>query len=101
MPVMAPMKWDADGWPTVQLTTNSRDVSYSLPRILGTPHALKPLTGVDRFEGTELGPEWEWNHNPDNTRWSLNKGLILKTATVTDDLCSARNTLTHRILGPS
>jgi beta-xylosidase len=47
-----------------------------------------------------LGPEWEWNHNPDNTKWSLGSGLKLQTATVTNDLYKARNTLTHRILGP-
>ena len=31
----------------------------------------------------------------------MNNGLTLQTATVTNDLYSARNTLTHRILGPS
>lgn len=32
----------------------------------------------------------------DNNRWSVNNGLRLSTATVTNDLHSARNTLTHR-----
>jgi beta-xylosidase len=62
---------------------------------------VKPPTGVDTFAGPALSPEWEWNHNPDNTRWSASGGLHLRTATVTNDLYSARNTLTHRILGPS
>jgi beta-xylosidase len=59
------------------------------------------MIGTDRFAGTALGPRWEWNHNPDNTRWSVNNGLRLQTATVTNDLYAARNTLTHRIQGPS
>jgi beta-xylosidase len=59
------------------------------------------LTGVETFAGTTLGPQWEWNHNPDNNRWSVNNGLRLQTATVTNDLYNARNTLTHRIQGPT
>jgi beta-xylosidase len=97
IPVLAPMKWKADGWPVLQITGNTWGVSYPYPV---APHPLKPHTGIDTFSGPALGPEWEWNHNPDNTRWSLNGGLRLQTATVTDDLYGARNTLTHRILGP-
>lgn len=48
-----------------------------------------------------INPRWEWNHNPDNTKWSVDNGLTLRTATVTDDLYWARNTLTHRIQGPT
>jgi beta-xylosidase len=105
IPVLAPLTWDAEGWPHLPLdtdgSTNLWATSYPLPAISTTPHDIKPLTGTDEFHGTQLSPEWEWNHNPDNTRWSLNNGLRLETATVTDDLYSARNTLTHRILGPS
>jgi beta-xylosidase len=55
---------------------------------------------VDYFEGEVLAPAWQWNHNPDTTRFTLNSpGLTLRTATVTDDLYAARNTLTHRIHG--
>ena len=61
----------------------------------------KPLTGTDRFSGSALGHEWEWNHNPDNTKWSAGGQLTLQTATVTNDLYQARNTLTRRILGPT
>lgn len=64
------------------------------------PHPLKPLTGVDPFRGRSLGPEWEWNHDPGNSKWSVKNQLRLKTATVTENLYRARNTLTHRILGP-
>lgn len=100
IPVLAPMKWDSDGWPVLELTDNAWDDSYPFPRLPASPPTTKSLTGTDVFEGTNLGPEWEWNHNPDNTRWSLDGGLNLQTATVTNDLYSARNTLTHRILGP-
>jgi hypothetical protein len=48
-----------------------------------------------------LGPQWEWNHNPDPRYYSVNNGLTLKTATVTTNFYAARNTLSHRILGPA
>jgi beta-xylosidase len=43
----------------------------------------------------------QWNHNPDTTKYSISGGLALKAATVTVDLYQARNTITHRILGPT
>jgi beta-xylosidase len=55
---------------------------------------------VDKFAGETLGPAWQWNHNPDTTKFSLhNPGLTLHTATVTADLYAARNTLTRRLHG--
>ncbi|KAL0959749.1 hypothetical protein HGRIS_011439 [Hohenbuehelia grisea] len=60
---------------------------------------MPSLTGPDLFKS--LSPQWEWNHNPDPTRFSVGfNGLVLQTTTVTSDLYSARNTLTHRIQGP-
>jgi beta-xylosidase len=101
VPVLAPITWTSDGWPVLQLVNGAWGTSYPPPNLPPPPRAVKPPTGADTFAGTTLGPEWEWNHNPDNARWSVNNGLRLQTATVTTDLYSARNTLTHRILGPT
>ena len=101
VPVLAPLTWGADGWPTVQLTDNTWSMSYPRPDIPPSTHRLPSLTGTDAFKTSTLSPEWEWNHNPDNSKWSVGHGLTLQTATLTDDLYSARNTLTHRILGPT
>ncbi|KAJ6468406.1 hypothetical protein C8R45DRAFT_470062 [Mycena sanguinolenta] len=57
------------------------------------------MTGTDTFAGTALAPMWEWNHNSDATNSTANNLLTLHTATVTDDLYAARNTLTRRIHG--
>src|SRR5665213_2987004 len=97
VPVLAPLKWNADGWPELVLVDGKWGESYPDPL---PPHPLKPTTGSDSFKGKSLAPEWEWNHNPDDGKWSLAGGLNLQTATVTDDLYAARNTLTHRIPGP-
>lgn len=57
-------------------------------------------TGTDNFSGTALDTPWEWNHNPDTTKFIVNDGLTLFTATVTSDIFTARNTLTYRVFGP-
>ncbi|WP_327037827.1 family 43 glycosylhydrolase [Micromonospora maris] len=98
VPTLAPINWTADGWPQVQTVNGAWGVNYPNPLPL---RPVKPLTGVDTFAGTTLGPQWEWNHNPDNSRWSVNNGLRLQTASVTNDLYQARNTVTHRIQGPT
>jgi beta-xylosidase len=97
LPVLAPVTWGSDGFPV--LTTDSsggwgKSYAYPLP-----PHPGGNWTGTDAFAGTQLGVAWEWNHNPDPTKYAVNNGLTLSTATVTDDLFHARNTLTHRIHG--
>ncbi len=101
VPALAPITWTSDGWPVLQTVNGAWGASYPYPNVPRPPRAVKPLTGVDTFAGTTLGPQWEWNHNPDNARWSVNNGLRLQTATVTNDLYAARNTLTHRIQGPT
>lgn len=101
VPVLAPLTWDADGWPHVQMDDNTWAKSYPLPGSSAARHPVPSHTGTYSFKTVTLSPEWEWNHNPDNSKWSAGHGLKLETATVTDDLYSARNTLTHRILGPT
>jgi beta-xylosidase len=99
IPVVAPLTWTAD-WPQVVRVNNQWGKSYPMP--VQTSKTVPAPTGVDNFAGPSLSNEWEWNHNPDTSKISFvsGGGLQLKTATVTNDLFSARNTLTHRILGP-
>jgi beta-xylosidase len=101
VPAMAPVTWTSDGWPVVQLVNGAWGTSYPSPTVPTPPRQVTPMVGVDTFDSTTLKPKWEWNHNPDNTKWSVGNGLTLRTATVTNDLYWARNTLTHRIQGPT
>ncbi|PKS12991.1 hypothetical protein jhhlp_000332 [Lomentospora prolificans] len=97
MPVLAPVTWGCDGFPTLVADENGGwGQTYPMP------YPAQPLmnwTGTDTFQGSSLAPEWEWNHNPDETKYKVDNGLTLSTATVTDDFYKARNTLTHRIHG--
>lgn len=101
IPVMIPMTWNDDGWPSVNLVDGKFGGSYPFPDLPCGSNKVKAWNPKDTFEGAELAPEWEWNHNPDDSKWSVGDGLVLQTATVTDDLYAARNTLTRRIEGPA
>lgn len=100
IPVLAPVTW-SNGWPSVTLVNGSWGASYPFPNLPCGAGRVKPMTGTDTFSESTLEPYWEWNHNPDNTKWSAGAGLTLQTATVTSDLYAARNTLTRRMIGPT
>ncbi len=96
-PSLQPVTWK-DGWPMVGVNGKAV-VTYRKPNVGGT-HPITVLPTSDEFDKPELGMQWEWNHNPDPTKWSLTEEpgcLRLKTATVVDSLPKARNTLTQRI----
>ena len=64
---------------------------------------MRVLPTSDEFNDGRLGPQWAWNHNPNDSAWSLleRKGhLRLTTSHIAADLPKARNTLTQRIFGP-
>jgi hypothetical protein len=85
----------------VRLVGRAWGTSYPSPVLPPPFRQVTPLTGVDTFDGTTVKPKEDWNHTPDNGKWSVNNGLTPRTATVTNDLYWARNTLTHRIQGPT
>ncbi|KAH7374236.1 glycosyl hydrolase family 43 protein [Cadophora sp. MPI-SDFR-AT-0126] len=97
MPVLAPITWGSDGYPVLTTVNGGWGASYPAPL---APHPMPSWTGTDPFRGTSLAIPWEWNHNPDTSKYKINNGLTLSTATVANDLYKARNTLTHRVHGP-
>ncbi|WP_206784909.1 family 43 glycosylhydrolase [Amycolatopsis sp. MtRt-6] len=101
VPALAPISWTADGWPRLQTVNGRWGVTYPKPNLPPPPRQVEPMTGTDTFPGPALKPQWEWNHNPDTTKFSVANGVKLSTATVTNDLYAARNTLTRRIQGPT
>jgi beta-xylosidase len=104
IPVVAPLRWDKDGWPeVVKDAKGGWGRSYPLPVGDAGGNSGDARVQRDEFTGGELSHYWEWNHNPDDGKWELEEeggGLVLRTASVTGDLFAARNTLTRRITGP-
>lgn len=100
LPVMAPMKWE-DGWPVLERVDGKWGASYPFPDLPCGSNRVSAPPNPDTFDSEDLEHVWEWNHNPDNSKWSSGAGLVLETATVTTDLYAARNTLTRRMPGPT
>lgn len=99
VPHLLPVKW-SDGWPVLGI--NGHDVSvYQKPNV-GNTYPIKAPATTDEFNTTKLGLQWQWNHNPDNNRWSLSerKGYMRLEASYAKELTTARNTLTQRVQGP-
>ena len=102
IPYLVPVKWE-DGWPVL-------GVDGKVPEKLNLP-ANKSLTpGIvasdefSRRSGEKALPlVWQWNHNPDNSLWSVAKRkgyLRLTTGRLDTSFLLARNTLTQRTIGP-
>lgn len=100
VPCLMPVKW-VDGWP--MLGTEGKDViTYPKPNVGKTYPVMVPATS-DEFKGKKLGLQWQWNHNPDDTKWTLTErpGYMRLKASQAKSLKEARNTLTQRVQGPS
>ncbi|MNQ95742.1 Glycosyl hydrolases family 43 [compost metagenome] len=103
IPYLVPVKWE-DGWPI--LGENGKvSEKLDLPASKGLIPNLVAYDEFNRKKDQETLPlVWQWNHNPDNTLWSLKerKGFLrLKTGRIDTDFLLARNTLTQRTIGPT
>lgn len=100
VPHLLPVKW-VDGWP--MMGTDGHDaIVYDKPKTGKQQPLCAPATD-DEFSKKQLGLQWQWNHNPDNTKWSLTErpGYMRLHASMAKGLTSARNTLTQRVQGPA
>ena len=99
---LAPITWK-DGWPMLGLEGNLGRAprTWFKPNINtdNKPHA--PYERNDDFNAKSLGRVWQWNHNPDDTKWSLNNGRLRLQSMPAEQLMWARNTLTQRVIGPT
>ncbi|WP_291098820.1 MULTISPECIES: glycoside hydrolase 43 family protein [unclassified Flavobacterium] len=102
IPYLVPVKWE-NGWPI--LGENGK-----VPEYLDLPSSKGLIPGIvnsDEFNrkksDKDLPLVWQWNHNPDNSIWSVRerKGYLrLKTARIDSSFVQAKNTLTQRTIGP-
>lgn len=94
---LVPTVWK-DGWPQPE------GGSKKAPATLDLPSEVEPGYGMvtsDDFDGDELPLEWQWNHNPDNSKWKLADGKLRITTGRTDArITSVKNMLTQRTFGP-
>ncbi|MDO6430329.1 family 43 glycosylhydrolase [Flavitalea sp. BT771] len=102
VPYMVPVQWQ-DGWPVLGVDHRAPD-TVALPISKGLDPGIVASDDFSRQKGAPAFPlVWQWNHNPDNSRWSLDQRpgyLRLTTGRVDTSLLLARNTLTQRTFGP-
>ena len=100
VPLLMPVRWE-DGWPMLGDENGDVPLTWDVPL---KPHDTgKRLVESDDFSSKKLKINWQWNHNPVNTAWSLTerKGYLrLKTSRVVNNLFLAPNSLTQRMEGP-
>jgi len=102
IPYLVPVKWE-DGWPVPGIDGKVPD-NLNLPASKGLIPGIVASDEFSRRKGEPALPlVWQWNHNPDNSLWSVTqrKGFLrLTTGRVDTILVEARNTLTQRTFGP-
>ena len=102
IPYIVPVVW-RDGWPVL-------GIDGKVPETLELPANKSLMPGIvssDEFSRRKAEPAlplvWQWNHNPDNSLWSVTarKGYLrLTTGRLDTSFMQARNTLTQRTIGP-
>ena len=102
VPYLVPVKWE-DGWPVLGVNGKVPE-SLDLPISKGLTPGIVASDEFTRKKGEPALPlVWQWNHNPDNSLWSLTarKGYLrLTTGRVDTDFMMAKNSLTQRTIGP-
>jgi beta-xylosidase len=74
---LEPAGWTVDGWPWIGVDSDGDGIGE--PVGLTEPYAkpalpVQPINAADpsdEFDTTTLGGQWAWNHDPDDSRWSL------------------------------
>lgn len=98
IPTIQPVTW-VDGWPIMgDNGIPMKEVEVKLPA-----EGVNYVWAPDEFEESELALVWQWNHKPDNSRWSLTERpgwMRLRAGDPVGSLAEARNTLTQRTVGP-
>jgi len=103
--MLQPVKW-VDGWPEIGRDADGDGIGEPVLRhkkpISGFPLTAPPTD--DAFAGRSLGHQWEWNHNPRDTHWSLTErpGWLRLKASVPvgkGGFWNACNTLSQRLMG--
>lgn len=100
---LSPVTWK-DGWPYFGLEGNLKRTprTWVKPETKYPSEPKKPFERNDDFSGPNLRPVWQWNHVPDDSKWSLSErpGCLRLYSSASKDLWTAKNTLTQRSIGP-
>ncbi len=100
---LVPVTW-AEGFPLIGLPGNLRKAPNTwIKPSTGFTQEPKPTYVWDEsFDHGKLNAYWQWNHVPDDTKWSLTEkpGVLRLHSLPSADFYNARNTVCQRPPGP-
>ncbi len=100
---LVPITWDND-FPLIGLPGNLRKAPNTwLKPNTGFTQAPRPaFVHDDNFDSGKLNPLWQWNHVPDDSKWSLTErpGVLRLHSLPATSFWTARNSLCQRPPGP-
>ncbi|WP_219125177.1 glycoside hydrolase 43 family protein [Mucilaginibacter sp. 21P] len=97
---LLPVTW-LDGWPVIGQPNQAAigEMVWEAKKPVAGQPRVTPQSS-DEFAGASIKPQWEWNYQPKQDKWSLTerKGWLRLHAftPLKDDLLYAGNTLTQR-----
>ena len=100
---LVPITWD-NGFPLIGLPGNLRRApnTWLKPNTGYTQEPKPAYVPDDNFDGGKLNPHWQWNHVPDDSKWSVTEkpGVLRLHSLAAADFYNARNSLCQRPPGP-
>jgi beta-xylosidase len=101
IPYLVPVTWE-DDWPVFGINGNVPQVL----NIMAVPQDIPGIVASDEFDriasDSALPLEWQWNHNPDSSYWSISERpgyLRLTNGRIDTSILDTKNTLTQRTFG--
>ena len=74
---LQPAGWGSNGWPHIGIDYDGNGVGEPVAQSkkpnVGRTYPITVPQSSDEFNSEHLGLQWLWNHNPDDSRWSLSE----------------------------
>jgi beta-xylosidase len=100
---LVPVTWD-EGFPLIGLPGNLRKApnTWVKPDTGYTQEPKPSFIHDDNFDSGKLNRHWQWNHVPNDSKWSLTEkpGTLRLHSLPANDFYSAKNTLCQRPPAP-
>jgi beta-xylosidase len=98
VPHLIPVTW-IDDWPVfgADVRNGKGYMKWELPKPIDGFPMVYPFIS-DEFDTADLNPVWQWNHQPDKSKWTLSEhpGFLRMYAGKTSNFFKAPNTINQR-----
>lgn len=102
---LQPVTWVED-WPIMGYSKDKKTagepvIVWKKPTVEEPQQDIYSPQSSDDFTNDILGPQWQWNHNPEDNMWSLTErpGYLRLRPQPSMDFLRTRNMLTQKIMG--